>query len=450
MQSPDRHPFLRHPHRSIIALALPAMLSLVAEPITGVVDTAFVKDLGAAPLAALGIGTLALSSIFWMFSFLAVGAQTGVAQALGDENPQRAREITSLSLILACGFSLLLVLLFVLGAEPITRLLGGEGEVLEQAVLYLRLRAFGGPPVLLMLVAFGVLRGLQDMRTPLWIAGGFNLLNILLDAPLIFGVGPIPALGVEGAALASTLSQWAGALWAMYILWRRVGFVWHIHGPDLRALLRVGGDLFIRTGLLTLFWLIGTRAANQISPEAGAAHQVIRTVWMFLALSMDGFATSVQSLVGYFLGAKRIAVARRAAALCTWWALGTGVVVTVIMLLATGLARRYMLPPEAAPYFDAAWLAAALMQPLAALAFATDGIHWGTGDFAYLRNGMILASGSVILLLLLLDPAMPGAFTWVWILTGLWMLLRSIVGLVRLWPGLGASPLRPATALAVD
>ena len=443
MQLPEQHSFLRQPNRSIIALTIPATLSLVAEPITGMVDTAFVARLGASPLAALGIGALALSTVFWIFNFLAISAQTGVAQAIGQQDDRRAREITGLALILAVVFSLLLIVLFVFAAAPISALLGADGAVQTDAVRYLQVRAFGGPPILLMLVGFGVLRGLQDMRTPLWVAAGTNLLNIVLDGPFIYGFGSIPAMGVGGAALASTLSQWLGGVWIMVILARRIGLVPHLNGPDLRALLQVGGDLFVRTGLLTLFLLIATRSANQISPGAGAAHQVIRTVWMFLALSMDGFAMSVQSLVGYFLGAGRIDIAKRAALLSLRWGIVTGFVLLGIMLLGTDLVHRLMLPPEAVAYFDSAWLAAALGTPLAALAFVTDGIHWGTGDYGYLRNGMIASTGIGALLLFLIDPAAPDAFLTVWIVTGVWLLLRGAFGVVRLWPGIGVSPLRP-------
>ena len=448
MQPPDQHPFVRAPHRSIIALSIPATLSLVAEPVTGMVDTAFIAQLGAVPLAALGIGATALSTSFGIFNFLGISVQTSVAQALGDQDQRHASQITSLALLLALVFSLLLLALFFFYSGPISALLGAQEAVQVDAVRYLRLRAFGLPPMLVMVVGFGVLRGMQDMRTPLWIAGGINLLNILLDAPMIYGYGPIPALGVEGAALASTISQWIGGLWILTLLLHRTGLVLHLNRYDLRALLQVGGDLFVRTGLLTLFLLLATRVANQISPQAGAAHQTIRTVWMFLALIIDGFAMTAQSLVGYFLGAKRLLSARRAAALTTRWSLGIGFVLTLLMLLITGLVQRVMLPADSVIYFASAWIIAALAQPLAALAFITDGIHWGTGDYGYLRNGMILATLSGAIALVPIDPAMPGALTAVWIATAIWLGVRAAVGVLRLWPGVGNAPLRPVVVTA--
>jgi MATE family multidrug resistance protein len=450
MQSAEEHPFIRTPHRSIIVLSIPATLSLVAEPITGMVDTAFIAQLGAVPLAALGIGATSLSTIFWIFNFLGISAQTTVAQALGEQNQRRASEISSLAFMMAFVFSLFLFVLFILGAEPISALLGAEGAVKSDAMTYLRLRAFGMLPMLFILVGFGVLRGLQDMRTPLRVAVGINLLNILLNGPLIFGFGPIPVLGVAGAALASTISQWIGGIWILAVVFRRLGFIPHLHGPDLRALLQVGGDLFVRTGLLTLFILLATRSANQINPQAGAAHQVIRTVWLFLALVMEGFAMTAQSLVGYFLGAKRISTARHAAALNLRWGLATGFAISLLMILATDFISRAMLPADSLSYFTTAWIIAALAQPLAALAFVTDGIHWGTGDYAYLRNGMVAATLTGAVILLLIDPALPGALILVWIATGIWLAVRSLIGVIRLWPGIGNPPLRAALAPSND
>jgi multidrug resistance protein, MATE family len=444
--SADDHPFNQQPHRTLIALSIPVTLSLIAEPITGLVDTVFVSQLGAVPLAALGVGTTALGTIFWIFNFLGISTQTEVGRALGRRDTHRASEITSLGLILGVVFSGLLVVVCLPGAASISALLGAAGEVQDYAVTYLQIRILGAPAVLLTLIGFGALRGLQDMRTPLYVAVSVNALNILLDGPFIFGLGPIPAMGVAGAAIASVISQWIGALWMLWVLRRALGFVLHTHWPDVRALLRVGGALFVRTGLLTVFLMLSTRVANQIGPEAGAAHQAVRMVWIFLALTMEGFAMTAQSLVSYFLGAERVRQARYAAALAVWWSVGTGFVLLVLMLLGTNLVIAALLPAEAVAVFGAAWVIAALTQPLSGLAFVTDGIHWGTGDYAYLRNAMLIATLCGGIVLLLIDPNMPDAFAWVWIAAVVWLAVRAVLGIVRVWPGLGYSPLRLTTA----
>ena len=441
-----QHPFMSKPHRTIIVLTIPATLSMIAEPITGAVDTAFVARLGAVPLAALGIGAAGLSSIFWVFNFLSISAQTEVAQAIGRKNHRRAVDIASLALILGVLVGIVMILLGIPLAPAISRLLGANDAVLDNAVLYFRVRLFAAPAVLITLVGFGVLRGLQDMRTPLVIAVLVNVLNIVLDYPLIFGYGAVPALGVGGSALASVIAQYVGASLVLWQVVQRLGLRWYLRFDEIRALMQVGSDLFLRTSLLMIFILLTTRMANQISPEAGAAHQALRTIWMVLGLMMDGFAVTAQSLVGYFIGAKQVAIARRAATYNLAWGLLLGCGTLLVMLLSENLLIALLVPDESVSVFGRAWLIAALSQPLAALAFVTDGIHWGTGDYTFLRNAMLTATGISALLLFLVDPTAGGAFTLLWGVTLVWVLLRTVLGVGRIYLNTAGNPLRVANA----
>ncbi|MGD8376663.1 MAG: MATE family efflux transporter [Acidobacteriota bacterium] len=436
---PDEHAFLRAPHRTLVFLSFPVLLSLIAEPLTGLADTAFVARLGSSQLAALGVGTIVLSSVFWIFNFLGIGAQTEVARAHGAGELDRAREISGLALVLGFAFGVLLILLGVPLAERMAGAMGGEGAVRTQASVYLRIRLFGGPAVVLMTAGFGALRGLQDMRTPLAIAVAVNALNVVLDALLIFGLGPIPALGIAGAAWATAVSQWIGGLWTLAAIGRRMGFPARLHLHDARLLLVVGRDLFLRTGLLTVFLLLTTRAATRMGPHAGAAHQAVRQVWVFTALVLDAFAAAAQSLIGYFRGAGLTDVMRRVAFVACAWSAGTGLVLSLAMLAAERAVAALLVPPAAAGLFAAAWRISAAAQPLNALSFATDGIHWGTGDYRFLRNVMLLASGAGALALLLPgDRGLP----WIWWVTGGWIAIRALFGVARIWPGIGASPFR--------
>ncbi len=441
----DHHPFVRGPHRTLIALSLPVLLSLVAEPLTGLVDTAFVARLGAVPLAALGVATVLLSSVFWIFNFLGIGTQTEVARADGAGEHARARDVTFQALALAVVLGTLLALLAWPWLDGAAVAMGADGAMRDGAVLYLRIRLLGGPAVLLTVAAFGALRGLQDMRTPLWIAVTVNALNIVLDATLIFGAGPVPAFGIAGAAWATTASQVLGAAWATAAVYRRMGLSRRWRWLEALALLTVGRDLFVRTGSLIAFLLVATRAATRIGADAGAAHQAIRQIWVFTALLLDAYAATAQSLVSYFLGAARVQIARRVATVACAWGLGTGLALTAAMLAGQGAVELLLVPAEARLAFAAAWLPAALAQPLNALSFVTDGIHWGTGDYRYLRNAMLLATASGVLALSFLPTRGPQALAGVWLVTAGWIVLRSIFGVVRVWPGVGQAPLRVAT-----
>jgi len=239
----QEHPFVLRPHRTLLALSLPVLLSLIAEPLTGLADTAFVARLGAAPLAALGVGTVLLSSVYWIFNFLGIGTQTEVARAAGAGHRDRAAEVTGLGMLLALLFGTILMAGGGPLADDLAAAMGARQDVHEGAVTYIRIRLLGLPAILLTTVAFGSLRGLLDMRTPLRIAVSINALNILLDAVLIFGLGPIPALGIAGAAWATVASHWLGAVWGLLAVRARVGLPSRLRARDARLLLVAGRDL---------------------------------------------------------------------------------------------------------------------------------------------------------------------------------------------------------------
>ncbi len=436
----DRHPFLRKPNRTILSFSLPILLSLIAEPVTGLVDTAFVAQLGAVPLAALGVGTSALSSIFWIFGFLATATQTDVAQTAGRGAIEAASKLISLAFVMGVFISLLLCAILLPGAGLVSSMLGAEGAVLTYATQYIQLRLLGAPAVIVVVVGFGALRGAQDMRTPLWIALGINIANILLDYLFIFGWNFIPALGVAGAALASSLSHWLGAAWMLWEVQRRLGLSRDINLRDGVKLLCVGRDLVIRSASLTLFLLYATRVANQMGAEAGAAHQVIRQVWFFTALFVEAFATTAQSLVGYFYGSSQLQHVKQVALSTMRWSLAAGVVLMLAMLVASPIVSRALVPVDAALLFNLPWIIASLSQPFNALAFITDGIHWGTSDYGFLRNTMLLATICGLLGLQMVATAEASAFSAVWLVTVGWVCIRALWGVLRVYPGIGNSP----------
>jgi MATE family multidrug resistance protein len=435
------HPFVRRPHRTLLALSVPVLFSLIAEPLTGIVDTAFIARLGAVPLAALGVATTLLSGVFWVFNFLAIGTQTEVGRSLGAGDHGGARRAAGLAVTLGAVLGGALAVVTWPWLDSIAAAMGADGALRDGAVTYLRIRLLGGPALLATLAAFGALRGVQDMRTPLRVAVAANVLNAALDPFLIFGFGPLPPMGIAGAAWAATFSQWAGAAWALLALRHSIGLSPSLASADVLRLLVVGRDLFARTGLLFVFVILATRTATRIGAEAGAAHQAIRQVWMFTALLLDAYAITAQSLISYFLGARQPWLARRVAATACGWGLVTGCVLAVLMLAGESAVVVALVPSSAVTVFASAWVAAALAQPLNAVSFVTDGIHWGTGDYRYLRNAMLVATAASATALLLTDLNDARALTRVWIVTGGWITIRSVAGLIRVWPGLGAAPL---------
>ena len=434
--------FIRNPHRTIITLSIPVLFAMIAEPLTGLADTFFVKELGETAQAALGIGTAALSSSFWIFSFLGVGTQTEVAQASGKSDQERTKQLVSLSLALAAAISILVIALTVPLAPAIARALGAEDASIAEAVAYVRARMIGAPAVLLMMVIMGALRGKQQMRMTLYLAVGINIMNVLLDPLLIFGWGAIPAFGVAGAGVASSISQWLGALVGLVVISRHIGFSRDLHWRDARKLLVVGSDLIVRTGALTLYLMFATRIANQAGSAAGAAHQAIRQISFFAALFLDAFAVTAQSVVGYFVGANDWQRAKEVVRVCVGWAIGAGISLSIVFLASRAIVAQWFVTPSAHPEFYSAWGVATVGLGISALAFLTDGVHWGTGDYRFLRNVMLISSTIAGSLLLLINRTAlaNNALFWIWAFTTLWNVVRAILGMLRVWPGIWNSP----------
>ena len=444
------HPFVRHPHRTFFRLATPLLFSLIAEPLTGLVDTIFVARLGAAQLAGLGVGAAVLSSVFWIFGFLGVGTQTEVALSEGTGDRSRASLMNAQALLLSGIFGMLVCGLGLFLLDPLVRAMGATGELLIPAKDYMAVRLFGAPAVLATVASFGTLRGLLDMRVPLLIAVGVNVLNIALDPILIFGFGPVPAMGVAGAASASVVSQWLGATAAVVVCLRRLGLPSRLRFSELRRFMDIGWNLFLRTASLNVFFLLATRAATEAGTNEGAAHQAIRQVWALTAMFLDSFAIAGQSLVGYFMGAGDLPQCRRVAKVVCQWSLIGGCILAAAMSLGSAVAAAVLLPLSAHGVFYPAWRIAALTQPLNAVTFGTDGIHWGTSDFKYLRNAVIAAGAVGVLALQWIDPTAPFALTSIWQVIAVWIAIRAAFGVLRIWPGVGSAPLAKPPTLPTE
>ncbi len=439
--------FSRAPHGTVVVLTVPVLGSLIAEPLTGLVDTAFVARLGVEPLAGLGVGTMLISAVFWGFSFLGVATQTHVAMlSAKSEDGGRGAAAANLGLtaiVLAgiTGTAIAVAGWFVVAGA--VELMGAEGRVADLSASYLRARLVGAPAMLVSLAAFGALRGAHDMRTPLWIAVAMNALNLVLDPLLIFGLAGLPALGITGAGIATTVSQWIGAACALASTLRRLGRPTGMEWCAASLLLSAGASLVLRAVSLNGFLFLGTRRATLISAGAGAVHQVIRSTWFFNALFMDAFAVSGQSLVAYFLGKDDRPQALRVAKVVCLWSLGTGAALGLAMLGAERWVHRLYLPSALATVFAQPWRIAAAAQPISGLTFGTDGILFGCGAFGFLRNAVLVALGVGVAVMFSVEADSPIALPVVWWAFVAWVIVRAVAGLAKTWIDLGSNDAAP-------
>ena len=280
--------------RDILRLAVPAFLALVAEPLFLLADSAIVGHLGTAPLAGLGVASAALVTAANVFVFLAYGTTSIVARQLGAGSERAAvgAGVDGLWLALALGIPTGAVVATLAG--PICALFGSSAQALDQAVTYLRVSAAGIPAMLVVLAVTGVLRGLQDTRTPLVASvAGFGA-NIALNLVLVYGAG----LGIAGSALGPSSPR---------PVWRSRSSPWSRAGPapcerpfartpgGCSARAATGVPLLVRTIALRAVFLVTTWVAAGLGDVPVAAYQVSVTVWSFLAFALDALAIAGQA-----------------------------------------------------------------------------------------------------------------------------------------------------------
>ena len=204
--------------RRIAALALPALATVAVEPLYTLVDTGIVGRLGTGPLGGLALATTVLNASFWIFNFLSFGTTSRVAFLTGRGDKRAAGMVATQGLWLSGCIGVPVGLALFGLAGPISSALGGHGAVLHAATTYLRISAVGLPFILVALVGNGYLRGLSDTRTPLGVVVVANVVNVLLELLLVYGVH----LGVAGSAWGTVAAQLLSAGWFVVLIARRV------------------------------------------------------------------------------------------------------------------------------------------------------------------------------------------------------------------------------------
>ncbi|MFH9858712.1 MATE family efflux transporter [Streptomyces sp. NPDC017202] len=418
----------RQHDREIVALAVPAFGALVAEPLFVLADSAIVGHLGTAQLAGLGVASALLTTAVSIFVFLAYATTAAVARRVGaGDLPAAIRQgMDGIWLALLLGAA---VIAFVLPSAPsLVELFGASETAAPYAITYLRISALGIPAMLVVLAATGVLRGLQNTRTPLYVAVAGFVANALLNVGLVYGAD----LGIAGSAWGTVTAQCGMA--AVYLVVvirgaRRHGASLRPDAAGIRASAQAGVPLLIRTLSLRAVLMIATAVAARLGDADIAAHQIVLSLWSLLAFALDAIAIAGQAIIGRYLGANDPRGARAVCRRMVEWGLAVGVVLALLVVLA----RPLFLPlftgdPGVKDAALPALLVVALSQPVCAVVFVLDGVLMGAGDGPYLAWAMVLTL-AVFAPVALLVPTLGGG------LTALWgaMTLMMAVRMLTLW-----------------
>ncbi|WP_329021209.1 MATE family efflux transporter [Streptomyces sp. NBC_00690] len=428
-QAPTAPKALRRRHdREIVALAVPAFGALVAEPLFVIVDSAIVGHLGTHQLAGLAIAASLLLTAVSIFVFLAYATTAAVARRVGSGDLPAAIRQGMDGIWLAAFLGLAMVALTFPSAPWLIDVLGASDTAAPYAITYLQISSFGIPAMLIVFAATGVLRGLQDTKTPLYVAiGGFTA-NAILNVVLVYGAG----WGIAGSAWGTVLAQFGMAIAYLAVVIRGARRHNASLRPDaagIRASAQAGAPLLIRTLSLRAVLMIATAVAARLGDTDVAAHQIVLSLWSLMAFALDAIAIAGQAIVGRYLGAGDAEGARQVCRRMVQWGVASGVVLGILLMA---------LRPLFVPLFSGdqavhdtlfpALLVIAVSQPIAGVVFVLDGVLMGAGDGPYLAWAM-LATLAVFAPVALLVPSLGGGLTALWWAMTLMMTMR----LVTLW-----------------
>ncbi len=383
---------LRERDREILHLAIPAFGSLVAGPLYVLADTAIVGHIGRDALAALGVASAILLPAYAIFNFLAYNTTGAVARSRGAGNDAAAAAHGLAGLWLSVAIGITVLVLGIASAEPITNAISPNSEVASLALTYLRISFCGAPMFMIALAATGYLRGAEDTKTPLFIAIGANITNIVLELVFVYKFD----WGIAGSAWGTVIAQTIAACAFLIITnahFQRADVTLRPHWQSIKTTARVGVHLMLRTGSLITAFFVASVLAARLGATQIAAHQIAEQIWVFLAFALDAIAIAGQVIVGRTLGAGDHAATRKATATMLRWGWWSGCICAVLIIglhqwLPKLFTNDIAIRQEVGQLL---WIVAA-MQPIGAIVYVLDGILIGAGDVRYLARAMAWAS----------------------------------------------------------
>lgn len=413
--------------RRIIALAVPALGVLAAEPLYLLFDIAMVGRLGAVSLAGLAVGGLVLSLVATQLTFLSYGTTARAARLFGSGDRLGAvhEGVQATWLALLIGAALVLIVNMV--AAPVVRAIAAAPDVAAQGLTWVRIAIFAAPAILVSLAGNGWMRGVQNTVRPLrYVIVGFAFSAVLCPV-LIYGLLGAPRMGVAGSAIANLVGQWLAA-----ILFLRALHVEHVQlgmdPPVLRAQLVLARDLLVRSLAFQACFISAAAVAARFGAAALAAHQVVLQMWSFLALVLDSLAIAAQTLVGAALGAGRVPEAKSVAWKVTAFSLGFAVVLAALLALgAPVLPGLFTSDATVLHQMHVPWWFLVCQLPISGLVFALDGVLLGAADARFMRNATMISALCGFLPLVWLSLAFGWGLAGIWSGLTLFLVLRLLL-----------------------
>ena len=392
-------------NRRILGLALPNIVTNITVPLLGMVDMAIVGHLSGDHIGAIAIGTQIFNLIYWNFGFLRMGTSGFTAQAFGAERWDESIKILIRACAIALGIALTLIILQWPISLAVPHIFEGSNHVMSLALTYFFVRIWAAPATLGLYAIKGWFIGMQDSKTPMWIAIALNCVNIV--ASLLFVI--VLHWDIFGVALGTVIANYTGLLLGIIFLRRKIRkdnnfsfFTLHVsllkealHWTEMRRFFKVNSDIFLRTLCLSGVFTFITAASSHISDQILAVDALLLQFFTLFSYIMDGFAYAGESLVGRHIGARQLRHLKLAVRLLILWGLALTVVFTgLYAAFGNQFLHIFTDKPDviAAAGDYMTWVLAIPVCGFAAFLF--DGIFIGATATRTMRDAMFIATAA--------------------------------------------------------
>lgn len=419
--------------KNINRLAIPALLTGIAEPILSATDAAVVGNIevnATEALAAVGIVGSFLSALIWVLGQTRSALQAIIAQYYGANKLDEIEKLPAQAIYFNIILSIIILGSTLPFINSIFSLYNAEGLILDYCVEYYSIRVWGFPLTLLTFAIFGIFRGLQDTFWPMVVAILGAVLNIGLDFALVYGIsGWWEPLNLRGAAYASLIAQGFMALLSLILLLWKTKISLKLKfpiNPELYRLVGMALNLFVRTIALNLALYLANSFATDYGASYIAAHTILINIWMFSSFFIDGYAAAGNILAGRLLGARDYEGLWQLSKKVSLYGLGVALFLMAVgFLFYKPLGLIFSKEPEVIARYSALFIVIILMQPLNAIAFIFDGIFKGMGEMKYLRNVLLLATFLGFVPAIFIGDYFGLKLYAIWIAFAVWMLIRG-------------------------
>lgn len=425
---------------AIMTLALPAMIENILQVLIGTVDTYFVGKIGTEAIAGVGITNLIMNIYIAFFLALGVGATAIVSRNIGANNFENANNAVKQSIIMALGIGTIFGIINFIFSENILLFLGVEERVIEYALPYFLSVAVPAVFLCLMMVLSSSLRGAGDTKTPMKVAIVSNIINIVLDYILIFGIFEFNGLGILGAGIATTISRIVGVILLLRkingnktIIHVNIFDKWHIDKEILKSITKIGLPAGIEKLIMRFGQLVYGGLIIKIGTEAYAAHNIAGTIETFSYLPGMGFGVAAATLVGQSLGAKKTDEAQKYGLISYFLATGFMVVVGAIFyIFAPFLAGLFSEDLEVIDLVVKVLRIIALVQPFLCITLVITSALQGAGDTKFpMYSTFIGIWGVRVLGVYLLGIKLNWGLVGVWLAISIDIIVRGIILMIR-------------------